>query len=86
VLFTANDAYLRDFKIVVPRDCVCSIKPEDNEYALKQMQDVLKADIRASSEIELAELKMQKASKNEEGKSDAANQQQTATAKGGYSK
>jgi nicotinamidase-related amidase len=48
VLFTANDAYLRDFNIVVPSDCVASIKPEENEYALKQMAQVLKADIRKS--------------------------------------
>lgn len=56
VLFTANDAYLRDFKIFVPADCVASIKAEDNEHALKQMQQVLKAEIRSSTELELSEI------------------------------
>jgi nicotinamidase-related amidase len=53
VLFTANDAYMRDFDLVVPSDCVVSIRAEENEYALKQMQQVLKADIRRASEIDL---------------------------------
>ena len=59
VLFTANDAYMRDFNIVVPSDCVVSITPEENEYALKQMEEVLKADIRPSTELDLNEVKEQ---------------------------
>ena len=30
VLFTANDAYMRDFSLVVPRDCVASNTEEEN--------------------------------------------------------
>ncbi len=56
VLFTANDAYMRDFKLFVPADCSVSIDPEDNEYALRQMQKVLKADITTSTELNLAAL------------------------------
>lgn len=48
VLFTANDAYMRDYEIAVPSDCVASNTEEDNAYALKQMQQVLKADTRVS--------------------------------------
>lgn len=51
VLFTANDAYMRDFKLLVPADCVASNTPEENEYALEQMRKVLKADTRPSAEI-----------------------------------
>jgi nicotinamidase-related amidase len=51
VLFTANDAYMRDYDLIIPADCTASINPEENEYALKQMQEVLKADIRGSEEI-----------------------------------
>ena len=50
VLFTANDAYLRDYELIVPSDCTASIGAEENEYALKQMQQVLKASIPSSSE------------------------------------
>jgi nicotinamidase-related amidase len=56
VLFTANDAYMRDFKIFVPADCVVSNTKEENEYALKQMETVLKADASPASELDLKAL------------------------------
>jgi nicotinamidase-related amidase len=46
VLFTANDAYMRDFKLAVPADGVASNTPEENAAAVEQMRQVLKADIR----------------------------------------
>ncbi len=46
VLFTANDAYMRDFNLIVPRDCVASNTEEENAYALDQMNKILKADTR----------------------------------------
>src|SRR4029453_2145138 len=54
VLFTANDAYLRDYELIVPSDCTASIRTEENEYALQQMQQVLKANIHSSSEVDFA--------------------------------
>lgn len=54
VLFTANDAYMRDYKLIIPADCIASNTPADNEYALHQMSNVLKADIRPSTEIDFA--------------------------------
>jgi nicotinamidase-related amidase len=56
VLFTANDAYMRDFYLYVPSDCTASNDPEDNRYALQQIREVLKADIRPSTEMDLEEL------------------------------
>ena len=56
VLFTANDAYMRDYKLVIPRDCVAANSREENEHALRQMADVLKADVRPSFDIDLEEL------------------------------
>jgi nicotinamidase-related amidase len=53
VLFTASDAYIRDFEIVVPRDCVAANSEEISSAALKQMSTVLKADVRPSGEIDL---------------------------------
>jgi nicotinamidase-related amidase len=52
VLFTANDAYMRDYKLIIPADCTASINQQDNDSALRQMQKVLKADIRVSDEVE----------------------------------
>ena len=57
VLFTANDAYMRDFKLFVPADCVVSETEEENKYALKQMEKVLKADITTAGELDLEEMK-----------------------------
>lgn len=57
VLFTANDAYMRDFNLVIPSDCVASNTAEENEHALKLMQQVLKADTTPSDELDLEELK-----------------------------
>jgi nicotinamidase-related amidase len=56
VLFTANDAYMRDFKVFVPEDCVVSNTEEENRYALKQMETVLKADTSPSQELDLKTL------------------------------
>jgi nicotinamidase-related amidase len=53
VLFTANDAYMRDLHVVVPADCTASNTADDNRRALELMQKTLKADIRPSTEIEL---------------------------------
>jgi nicotinamidase-related amidase len=57
VLFTANDAYMRDFFLVVPADCVASNTEEENRNALEQMAKVLKADTRPSEELDFAELR-----------------------------
>jgi nicotinamidase-related amidase len=56
VLFTANDAYMRDFRLIVPRDCVASNTHEENEYALNQIRTVLKAEIQPSKELDLEAL------------------------------
>ena len=57
VLFTANDAYLRDLRLAVPGDCVASNTEEENRAALEEMAKVLKADTRPSTELSFAELK-----------------------------
>jgi nicotinamidase-related amidase len=57
VLFTANDAYMRDFHLVIPADCVASSDADENRHALSHMERVLKADTRPSSEIDFNDLK-----------------------------
>jgi nicotinamidase-related amidase len=57
VLFTANDAFLRDYRLFVPKDCVISNDGKHNRGALNLMQRVLKADIRESSRLPLQRLK-----------------------------
>lgn len=56
VLFTAHDAYMRDFHLVVPRDCIASATETDDRAALEHMAKVTKADIRPSAELDFAAL------------------------------
>lgn len=56
VLFTANDAYMRDYKVLIPPDCTASEHPEVNEHALRIMEKILKADIMPSEDINLRSL------------------------------
>src|SRR4026208_506917 len=53
VLFTANDAYMRDFNLFVPLDCTVSNSKKENDSALALMRKFLKADTRSSSGIAL---------------------------------
>jgi nicotinamidase-related amidase len=58
VLFSANDAHMRNFKIVIPSDCVASQEAEANDQALMLMQRVLKARTSPSSELEFADTRI----------------------------
>lgn len=57
VLFTANDAYLRDYRLVIPPDCSASQNEEVHRQALAHMERVLKADIRDSKQIDFVLLR-----------------------------
>jgi nicotinamidase-related amidase len=53
ILFSANDAYMRDYDLVVPADCTVSNTPDENRYALDQMHTILKADTTSSEALDL---------------------------------
>ena len=57
VLLTAADAYMRDFEIYVPRDCVASISAVENRKALQYIERVFKADTQPSTKLDLAKLR-----------------------------
>ncbi|MEN8702508.1 MULTISPECIES: isochorismatase family cysteine hydrolase [Bacillus] len=50
VLFTANDAYMREYSLYVPENCLASNDDHDNENALKMMKNVLNARTEPFSE------------------------------------
>ena len=54
VLFTANDAYMRDYRLFAPADCVVSNTTSENAYALKQIATVMKGDVRESAALTFA--------------------------------
>ena len=56
VLFTASDAFMRDYHLIVPSDCCASIDPSDNEHALRQIREVLHGDTTPSTDLDLKRL------------------------------
>ena len=51
VLFTANDAYMRELRLFAPADCIVSNTPEENSYALQQIASVLKGNVTDSNQL-----------------------------------
>lgn len=51
VLFSADEAYMREYNIFVPADCIASNTKKENDFALKMITDVLEADITESSKL-----------------------------------
>jgi nicotinamidase-related amidase len=49
VMYTAVDAYMRHFELIVPADCVASATGEENAWALEHLHAMLKADVRPST-------------------------------------
>ena len=57
VLFTAKDAHLRNYSVVVPADCVAAINREDGRHALGYMQRALNARVVESASIDFEAFK-----------------------------
>jgi nicotinamidase-related amidase len=45
ILFTAKDAYMYQYDMHIPQNCMASEEKENNEYALYLMNSVMKANI-----------------------------------------
>lgn len=56
ILFTANDAYMRGYAVVVPSDCVAANTLAKTTSALQQIREVLKGKTPPSSRLNLAAL------------------------------
>jgi nicotinamidase-related amidase len=52
VLFSANDAYMRDFRLFIPPDCTASEDRKEHQQVLNLMGRVLKAELKLSTELE----------------------------------
>jgi nicotinamidase-related amidase len=53
ILFTANDAYMRGYRVVVPSDCVAAENRSRSAEALEQMRSVLDARTPSSRSVRL---------------------------------
>ncbi len=51
VLDTANDAYMREYQLIVPSDCVASESAEITRATLDHLRDRLKARVEASEDL-----------------------------------
>jgi nicotinamidase-related amidase len=60
VLFTANDAYMRDYDLIIPSDCTVSNTAGENRDALALMRKFLKADTRPSPKLRLPRARRKK--------------------------
>src|SRR3954462_12975345 len=61
VLFTANDASMRDYDLLIPSDCTVSNTAEENRQALALMRKFLKADTKPSTKLRLPRAKKRRA-------------------------
>ena len=57
IVFTASDAHMREYDLVIPGDCVASQDLKENGRVLAYLHRVVEADISSSSELNLADLK-----------------------------
>lgn len=57
VLLSAADAYMRDYEVYVPQDCVASASAANTRKALEYMARVFKAETRASTRLDLKKLR-----------------------------
>ncbi len=56
VFFSANDAYMRDYGLVIPEDCIASNTVAENDHALDQMRRLLRADTTRAADLDLERL------------------------------
>jgi nicotinamidase-related amidase len=53
VLFTAAEAHMREYKVIVPSDCCASEVDKEWRHALAQMRKLLGADTSSSHRIRM---------------------------------
>lgn len=51
VLFTANDAYVREYALKIPRDCIAAPSAMQTRFALRYFEMVLGADTRPAAQF-----------------------------------
>jgi len=53
VLFTAVDAYVREYELIIPRDCIAAMRAEQTRIALDIFRTALKAETPLASAVRL---------------------------------
>lgn len=53
ILFTAHDAYMRGFRVIVPPDCTAAVTTQQHREAMALLQRLTEADTRLSEKLVL---------------------------------
>ena len=64
ILFTANDAYMRDYDVIVPRDCVAANTRQKTTFTLAQIREVLKGRTPAARSLTVTALRALRAGRD----------------------
>lgn len=54
VMFTVNDAHMREYQIIIPKDCIASNTKSDNTYALHHFENVFNLKTTLSTSLKLS--------------------------------
>src|SRR6476661_3687793 len=57
VLFTANDAYMRGYHVIVPRDCTAAVTAEQASSTLELLERVSETDTTESRQLDLEKVR-----------------------------
>jgi nicotinamidase-related amidase len=57
ILMSAGEIYMREFRLIVPRDCVAALSPELQKASLKILKENFQAEIQPSASLKLSSLK-----------------------------
>jgi nicotinamidase-related amidase len=68
VLFSASDAFMRDFRLWIPADCVASIEPAHNRRALDDMARLFDAELTESTRLVLSRGSVRRRARAAEGR------------------
>lgn len=51
VHYTASDAVLRGYSVIILKDCIAAITPEEHEFGIRQMKEILNCKLKRAKNI-----------------------------------
>jgi nicotinamidase-related amidase len=60
ILFTAADAYVRNYALIIPGDCVAAVNPQHTKISLPYFKRVMKADVRPAARVQFSAARARK--------------------------
>ena len=60
ILFTAADAYVRNYALIIPADCIAAVNPQHTKLSLPYFRRVMKADVRPAAGVRFSTARARK--------------------------